>query len=249
MKSKSETNNKSNRSMVLDFLISSGRYIKRNFRFLILFILGFSCISFVSFVKVSTAESVASFIIDDYEIGQISDRTVIAEKDMPPDDINPVAIQKGEKVLKKGFEITEESYDKLKKMAASPVYFDKRTLANSELFLFIVSVTWYLLLVFINRKQQKRTVREFIFQVVSFCIIFAAAALCSKFTLFNSPFSICVVLPIGLFVILLAILYGQMTAVIFSFVLALAILNAGDWSLIPFLYTLFTALRDRKSVV
>ena len=75
----------------------------------------------LNFAKISTVQTVASFTLEEYEIGQISDRTIIAEKDLPPDEINPVSILKGEKIIKKGFPITEENYSKLQKMSESPL--------------------------------------------------------------------------------------------------------------------------------
>lgn len=238
MKSKTEKNQQSLMGM---FLSGCGDYIKKKYPFLILFAVSFLIISFVNFWKVSTTESVATFLLDDFEIGQISDRTIIADKDMPADEINPVFIQKGEKVLKKGFPVTEESYEKLRKMVFSPVYLDKRSFANSELYLFIIGIAWYLLMAFIY-KARKTKVREIVFQSVTMLIIYSVAALCSKFLFFSSPYSICIIIPSTLVVVLLAILYGQLPAIVFSFIISLSVLNACSWNLVPFLFTLFSSL-------
>ncbi len=238
MKSKSE---KSQKSVAGMFFAGCGEYIKKKYPYLIIFFVGFCVISFVNFCKVSTTESVASFVLEDFEIGQISDRTIIADKDLPADDFNPVYIQKGEKVLKKGFPVTEENYEKLKKMSSSPVYLDKRSYANSELFLLIIGILWYLLLSFIS-KGKKIKVREVVFQTILYCIIFSTAALCGKFSFFNSTYSICIIIPGTLAVVLISILYGQLPAIIFSFTVSLGVLGACGWELVPFLFTLLTSL-------
>ena len=78
----------------------------------------------MNFLKISTAQTIANFSLYDFEIGQIADRTIIADRNLPPDNIDPVTVTKGEKIIKKGFAITEEGFAKLKKMSASPLYID-----------------------------------------------------------------------------------------------------------------------------
>lgn len=241
MKKKNSNTVKNKENIFASFLKNTGKYVKKNYAYLIVFILGFLAVSFINFCKVSTTESVASFIMDDFEIGQISDRTIVAEKTIPADQINPVTILKGEKIIKKGFPITEESYEKLAKMASSPVYVDPRAFANSEIFLLVVSIMWYLLLAFLPFGRKFR-INEIILQVVFFLIVFACASLCGKFKAFSSPYSICIIIPASLCVILLSILYGQLVSVIFSFVAALGVLNGCGWELVPFLFVLSSCL-------
>ena len=232
---------KSEISLLGHFFKACGDYIKRKYPFLIIFVLGFIAVSFINFFKVSTTESVASFVLEDFEIGQISDRTIIADKELPPDEFNPVFVQKGEKVLKKGFPVTEESYEKLKKMASSPVYLDKRSYANSELFLFIMGFLWYLLLTFIY-KEKKILVREVVFQVIFLVIVYATTAIFRKFAFFSTPYSLCITIPTGLSVVLLSILYGQLPAIIFSFISGFCVLSGADWELVPCLFTILSGL-------
>ena len=121
------------------FFHSCGVYIHKNYAFLILFFVGLFAVSAINFMKITTVQTVANFSISDFEIGQISDRTIIADRSLSPDELDPVNITKGEKIIKKGFPITEEGYAKLKKMAASPLYIDYRAFANSELFIFLLA--------------------------------------------------------------------------------------------------------------
>ncbi len=218
-----------------------GKYIKVKYPFLILFLIGFISISLLNFLKVSTNESIVTFSLNDYEIGQISDRTIIAEKSLAPDGINPIAIEKGEKIIKKGFPVTEESYAKLKKMAESPVYIDYRAFANQELFLFLVAILWYCLFAFIPFSRKIKLV-EVILDCVFVLAVFAAVAFCSKIDLFTNDYSICIIMPASLFIMLITILYGQTPAVIMSIIMSLTVLSATNWGIIPFLYTFSTSL-------
>jgi len=223
------------------FFENAGNYIKAKYPFLILFVIGFLAISAVTLVKVSTSESVASFTLNSFEIGMVADRDIIANKSLPPDGVDPVAIQKGERIIHKGFVITEEAYAKLKKMSVSPVYIDYRAFANTVLFLFIVAVAWYLLYSFLpfNRKIK---MREVILQTVFFLIVYSATAFGSKVQLFSTQYSLCIIIPASLCVMLVTILYDDLAAVLFSVIISIGVLVASGWGLPPFLYTLATSL-------
>ena len=113
-------------------------FIKKNSILLSLMLIAFVSISALNFVNISTTQTVASFDLDGFEIGQIADRTIIANKTLPADENNAVSVQEGEKIIRKGFAITEESLDKLRKMSESPLYIDYRAFANNELYLFLL---------------------------------------------------------------------------------------------------------------
>ena len=80
---------------------SAGQYMRKNYPFLILFFAGLLAVSALNFVKISTAQTIANFSLDDFEIGQIADRTIIADRSLAPDNIDPVTVTKGEKIIKK----------------------------------------------------------------------------------------------------------------------------------------------------
>ncbi|MBR5647153.1 MAG: HDIG domain-containing protein [Treponema sp.] len=218
-----------------------GKYIRVKYPFVILFLIGFLLLSLLNLIKVSTNDSIANFKLNDFEVGQIADRTIIANKSLAPDGINPVSIEKGEKIIKKGFPVSEEGYAKLKKMSESPVYIDYRAFANHELFLFLVAILFYCLFSFI---PFRRTVRlnEVILDSIFCLAVYAAAAFCSKLVLFSSEYSICVIIPASLFIMLVTILYGQTPAVILSLIMSLLVLSATNMSLIPFLFTFATCM-------
>lgn len=218
-----------------------GQYIKNYYQFLLLLIFGFLAISALNFAKITTIETVATFSINDFEVGQIADRTIIAEKDIPADEANPVFIQAGEKIIKKGFQISEEAYAKLEKMIVSPLYIDYRAFANTELYLFIVAIMYYSLFSLLPFGRKIR-VQEPLVHILFLIMIFFAAAFGSKIPLCTNPYALCMVIPSTLFVMLITILYGQMSAVLFSFMMSFTVMGGATWELVPFLFTLTTSL-------
>src|SRR5574344_477360 len=85
-------------------------YIKKNYPILILFFVSFVASAAISFVRIATSNTISSYNIDDYEIGQIADRTIYAQKSLPADYSNPISVEKGEKITRKGFAITDDDF-------------------------------------------------------------------------------------------------------------------------------------------
>ncbi len=220
---------------------TAAQYIRANIPFLILFFAGLLAVSVLNFMKVSTAQTIANFSISDFEIGQIADRTIVADRTLSPDNIDPVAVRKGEKIIKKGFPITEEGLAKLKKMSASPLYIDYRAFANSELYLLLLSIMWYLLFTFIS-VNRTLTFKEPLLQVIFFLAVYAVTAFCGKLTLFSSAYSICIVIPSSLFIMIVTILYGNLSALLLSIVMSMGVLCATGWQIPTFLFTLASSL-------
>lgn len=218
-----------------------GKYVKKNYPYILLFLFGLAIVSVLNFLNISTTQSIASFSLSDFEIGQISDRTIIADRTLTPDSIDPVFVEKGEKIIKKGFPITEESFEKLKKMAASPNYIDYRAFANNELFLFMLAIMWYLLFSFLPMGR-KLIFKEPLLHVIFFLIVYATTAFCGKLNYFANPYSICIVIPTTLCIMLVTILYGNISAVMLSFIISLGVFNASNWQIATFLFTLASAL-------
>ena len=223
------------------FFHSCGIYIQKNYAFLILFFVGLFAVSAINFMKITTVQTVANFSISDFEIGQISDRTIIADRSLSPDELDPVGITKGEKIIKKGFPITEESYAKLKKMATSPLYIDYRAFANSELFIFLLAIMWYLLFSFVEFGR-KVLFKECLLHVILFAIVYFVTAFGGKLSLFSSAYSICIIIPTSICIMLVTILYGNLSAVLLSFIISLGVLNASRWQIPTCLFTLASAL-------
>ena len=234
-----KANNTKNKASV--FFAEMSAFIKTHYKVIVLMLTGFAAATILNFFNVATSQTIASFRMEDFEVGQIADRTIYASKSIPADEMNPVFIEEGEKIIRKGFPITEEAYSKLLKMSESPIYLDLRAFANSELYLLLLMVMWYLFFAFIPRKRNV-LLREFVFQVICFLIVYGAAAFGAKTPAFASPFALNIIIPSSLFVLIEAILYGQLNAAFFSVVLAFGVFDASSCQAVPFLFTLASCL-------
>lgn len=238
---KSERSENEKQNIFSQFFASTAEYVKKNYAFLILFFAGLLAVSAVNFMKITTVQTVANFSISDFEIGQISDRTIVADRSLSPDELDPVSITKGEKIIKKGFPITEDGYAKLKKMAASPLYIDYRAFANSELFLLMLAIMWYLLFSFVQFGR-KVLFKECLLHVILFILVYFITAFGGKLSAFSSPYSICIIIPTAISIMLVTILYGNFSAVLLSFIISLGVFNASGWQIPTFLFTLASSL-------
>jgi len=216
-------------------------FVKKNSVAISMMILSFVLVSALNFLNISTTQTVASFDIDGFEIGQIADRTIVANKTLPADENNPVSVKEGEKIIRKGFAITEEGFEKLKKMSESPLYIDFRAFANNELFLFLLMIGWFLLIMFLIPNHQQMF-REILVQVIFFVVVYFVVAFGRKLDFLSSPYALPMIIPASLFIMLITILYGKTEALILSLIMSLGVLNAANWALEPFLYTFATSL-------
>lgn len=216
-------------------------YVKSKYLYLIVFFSGLILVSVLNFLKISTVQSVASFSIDDYEVGQISDKTIIAEKDLPAEINDNVFIVKGEKIIKKGFVITEEGYEKLKKMAASPIYIDYRAFANAELFLILLGIMWYLLFSFISFGRNVQ-IKECVLNLIFFLLVYTMTAFGGKLSVFSNAYSICIIVPASLCIMLVSILYGNISATLMSFIISLGVFQAVGFQVPTLVFLLETCL-------
>lgn len=216
-------------------------FVKKNSVAISMMVLSFVLVSALNFLNISTTQTVASFDIDGFEIGQIADRTIVANKTLPADENNPVSVKEGEKIIRKGFAITEEGFEKLKKMSESPLYIDFRAFANNELFLFLLMIGWFLLIMFLIPNHQQMF-REILVQVIFFVVVYFVVAFGRKLDFLSSPYALPMIIPASLFIMLITILYGKTEALILSLVMSLGVLNAANWALEPFLYTFATSL-------
>lgn len=235
------------KNVFIEFFKSLWGYIRIHYQVILLMAIGFIAVSVLNFLNIATSQTIASFRMDDFEIGQIADRTIFATKSIPADEMNPVFIEEGEKIIRKGFPITEDAYSKLQKMSESPIYLDFRAFANSELYLVLLMTMWFLFFscIFYSKKT---LLREFIFQVFCFLIVYAVVAFGAKAQYFASPFALNIIIPASLFVLIEAILYGQLSAIFFSIVLAFGVFDASSYQIVPFLFTLATCLASSTIV-
>lgn len=217
------------------------KIVSEKWKEIVLFTVSVLAITVLNFFNIATNQTVSSFRLSEFEVGQIADRTIIANKSISADIENPVSIADGEKIIRKGFPISEEQFSKLKKLAESPESFDNRDFADMELFLVLLSIIWLFLFMFVPFGR-KLHISEIILQIVFFCLAFTLAAFSQKTEFFSHTYSCLALLPTGLFVFLITILYGQLPAVIFSFICSLGVLCATRWEIVIFLFTLFSSL-------
>ena len=215
--------------------------IRENYGKLILFFSGIIIAGVLCFFNIATRETVASFSVSDFEVGQIADRTIIAEKSLAPDLSSPIAVEEGEKIIKKGFPITQDALNKLKKIAESPVYMDYRAFANSLLFLLMLSVLWCLLFSR-SRLGHRVEFKEALIEVIFFLVTYAVTAYGRMTSFFLNDFTLPVIIPSAFCVFLIAILFGQLSAFFFSCLLAFGVFNACGYRLVPALFTFVTSV-------
>lgn len=227
---------------------SFGAYLKRDYPVLLLIFITLVATVALCFVKISTTNTIASFNIDDYEVGQIADVTIKAIKTLPADYDNPIPIEKGEKVIRKGFPITEEGYAKLKKMSESPVYIDYRAFADSIIYHILMCVLFFFFFSRIYFKTNMIEFKELVTECSFYLFVFATVIFGSKLSYFSSPFALCAIIPAPLFIFLISILFGQLNAVFFAIMISLAVLNAASYQVVPFLFVISTSFASSRLV-
>ncbi len=208
---------------------------------LIVFTIWFAVLLVMAFVKVSTATNLVSFPVDEYEVGQIADRAFIAERSLPKDDAFPFEVVRGEKIIRKGFPITEEQLSKMAKIAAAPAYIDYRRFCNDLLyFMLLASLLFYVYSRgFYDRELQ---VKEAVFMSCCSLFVYGMAAFGSRWNIFSYEFALPVILPATFTAILVTVLFNQRMAVYFSFCIFFLILDATDFALVPGIFELCSCL-------
>ena len=239
---------KSDTSGISVFFSSIGHFIVKNWSFILAFFLTFVAATAIVWYDANTTETLASFAIEEYEVGQVADKTIIATKSLPEDIQYPVSIEKGEKVIRKGFAITEEEYFKLQKMADSPVYVDYRAFCDKILYLILVAVLWIVLFnpVLLRKKVE---LKEVILECVLFILVFFATSFGMKNAIFQNPYTLPVLIPSVFSAFLVAILFGQTSALFFGALLALGVLGASSFQIVPTLYTLAVCVSSARIVM
>ncbi|MCR5621164.1 MAG: HDIG domain-containing protein [Treponema sp.] len=239
--------NSESKSGISDLFLSIAKYMKDNTVKLLAFLASFLLVVILLFVRISLTNTISTYNINDYEVGQISDITVTAMKNLPADSENPVSVEKGEKVVKKGFPITEEGYAKLKRMSASRAYIDYRSFADSILFLMLLGALYFFLFSRVCLGK-KCSIQEIITGDAFFVAVFACTVLASRTMLFSSPYTMNTISPIVFCTFFMAILFGQMDAISFALVSSFGVLCASGYQLIPFIFSLCVSLASSRIV-
>lgn len=223
-------------------------FLSKNWGFLLSFFLTFIISTAIVWYDANTTETFATFSLEKYEVGQIAFEDIVATKALPEDIQYPVAIEKGERIIHKGFPITEDEYFKLQKMAQSPVYVDYRAFCDKILYLFLIAVLWFVLFNPVLLKKNVE-IKEVILECILFILVFLATSFGMKNAIFQNPYTLPVIIPSVFSAFLVAILFGQTSALFFSALLALGVLGASSFQIVPTLYTLAVCISSSRIVM
>ncbi len=236
--------------------------VKHSTSFITVSLVTFILLLAVSLFDVVTSQTVFSLSLSEFSINQIADRTIIAESsilpELPegevPERINQqtvegetvnenteaiIGIVEGEEIIKKGFPITEDQYEKLKIMAETPAYVDFRAFWNAFLFFVVFSgLVFFLFSVPILGRTLK--FKEAIFFASSLLIIYTVAVIAKKTPTFSNPLSLSMVIPATFFVMLITIMFDEKIAAFSSVLFSFVTLLASSFSMPLFVFILCT---------
>ncbi len=218
-----------------------GIYLRKNKTALLIFGITFAVSSFVSFIRIASSTTIASKSISEYEIGQIADETIVAERALAATAENPVSVEKDEQIIRKGFAVTKEQYEKLQKMANSPAYIDYSSFIYSVIYLLLLMALAFFLLGKPSLGYNINS-RELGMDCVCFLLIYTIVSISVSILDVKSEFTLAVFLPSSFCVFVIAIIFGHRNAMHFSIIAAFGVFNASGYMVMPFLYLLATSL-------
>ena len=150
-------------------------------------------------------------------------------------------LQKGQKIIKRGFLITEENYNQLEALANSGVYIDLHHFFGTILCLLVLLIT----ACYVFSKSVTGTSTDFrksVMLIVAFSFIYIFVLLLSRIDSFALPLDLAVCIPIILVTMLISVLVDQRSAVLLSFIISFGVLIASNFTVIPALFTLFSGI-------
>ncbi|AGT44304.1 HD family phosphohydrolase [Treponema pedis] len=152
-----------------------------------------------------------------------------------------VTIAKGQRIIKRGFAITDEAVEQLKIYAEDGEHIDFIQLAGAIIFLAFSLITS----LFLFSKKVIGNSLDFEFNLlilILFDIIYVLLLFTSKLGISSYPLNISAVLPVAFFGMLIAALISQKIAALTVIVLTLAVFGASGYKIQPALFALFSGL-------
>lgn len=152
-----------------------------------------------------------------------------------------VTIAKGQKIIKRGFAITEEAVTQLKIYADGGDTIDFRQVAGSIIFLALSLIAS----LFLFSKKIVGESLEFSFNLLillSFDFVYILLLFTSKLDIFSSPLNITGILPVTFLGMLIAALISQKIAVFTVIILTFAVFGACSYKIQPTLFALISGL-------
>ena len=230
-----------------NYFMNPFNFVSKNKGAFLVLLITFLSLLVIAFFDVASRETVATFALSEYQIGQIADRTIVAEKSLPPTEYDPIQVTKDEKIIRKGFPITEENYAKLRKIAEAPTYVDFRALANAFLFLFLMIVlTVFLFSPYMLGREIK--LKEMVFISILYVIVYAVTTFATKVPAFLSQFALTAIIPSTFAAMLITVLFSQSSAVFFSILMSLGVLFISSFQPVPCLFVLCSSIASAKIV-
>lgn len=152
-----------------------------------------------------------------------------------------VVLTKNQKIIKRGFIITEESYNQLKALANSGIYIDIRQFIGTILCLLLVALASFYIFTsgIVGIHHQFRNV---LLLIIGFSLLYLLVLIFSRLQTFSLPLDLSVIIPAAMITMLITVLIDQRTAILMSFIFALGVLCASNFSLAPCLFTLFSGI-------
>lgn len=152
-----------------------------------------------------------------------------------------VVIPKGQKIVKRGFIVTDEQFSQLKALSDSGVHVDVRQFLGNMLFLAVIVILGIYLMV-PQLSGVPLGLRNTMVLVSMFILMYLIALIASRTRLFSDPFDLAIILPSALMTMMVTVLIHQRIAAMFSFLLTLAVLCASGFSVAPSMFVLFSGL-------
>ncbi len=203
--------------------------------------------AFTSIIDYATRNRAVKPLYTEYEVGQVSDITVVAKRTIIPVTTDGLVVRAGEKIIRKGFPITEEAYEKLKIIADEPSKMDFKGVGRTVLFLLLL-VLVALLSFKALQKNHIFKLREAVFMGALFILVYCLAALMVNTKTLQSPFYLVVVIPAALCTMLITILINIETANCFSLIFAMGSFVATSYNPVVFLFVLISSLISARLV-
>ncbi|MGL4982111.1 MAG: HDIG domain-containing metalloprotein [Treponemataceae bacterium] len=209
----------------------------------------FLTVIIITFFDLSAQKTSSFYSFLDYEVGQIADRTIISDVSIQSEIKDDLHIDKGEKITKKGFVITEENLAKFQLLL-------NHKESDFSIGIFFKYIAYLLLLSFFSFLVFSSVVldrtlqlKELIFLAINFIFVYTLTSLIVKIPYFASAHTLTFVVPSSMCILLTAILLGQKTANSFSFVLSFGVFAAAGFASVPALFVAFSGIFTTRLIL
>lgn len=158
-----------------------------------------------------------------------------------------VVIEKGQKIVKRGFLVTEESYQQLEALASSGSGVNAREFAGAALFLAMLALlSCYALSIALRDDSLDFGLQCFL--AISLSSLYVLTMIVSRIGFLALPLDMAVVLPSSLISMICAVLINRRIALVMTFLGALFVMLASDFSPIMSTYALVSGVAGVSAV-